>query len=68
MKLIKMQYCVCFIYGRPPSSISLRAGSSFTGIGGSLHPASEIVLHPQYGNADYDIAVVKLNFLDTSFS
>ncbi|XP_021922105.1 trypsin-1-like [Zootermopsis nevadensis] len=48
-------------HDRPPSLIRLRAGTSLKGIGGSLHPASEIVEHPEYWNADYDIAVIKVS-------
>jgi hypothetical protein len=29
-----------------------------------LHPASEIVVHPDYWNADYDVAVIKVREAD----
>jgi hypothetical protein len=45
---------------RPPAVIRLRAGSSIRGVGGTVHPAAEIISHPQYWDADYDIAVIKV--------
>jgi hypothetical protein len=47
-----------------PLLIRLRAGSSLKGVGGTVHPASEIAVHPEYRNADYDVAVIKVRQTD----
>ncbi|PNF41031.1 hypothetical protein B7P43_G08501 [Cryptotermes secundus] len=49
------------VEGLPPASVRLRAGSSTKGVGGTVHPASEVVMHPDYWDADYDIAVIKVS-------
>jgi hypothetical protein len=58
---------ILFINRTSPMLIRLRAGSSIRGVGGTVHPASEVITHPEYWNADYDIAVIKVRLSDTKF-
>jgi len=43
--------------------VQFRAGSSFIGSGGTLHPATQIFVHPlyDYSNFDFDVAVVRVS-------
>jgi len=43
--------------------VQFRAGSSFTGSGGTVHPAAEIISHPLYDyiTYDFDVAVVRVS-------
>ncbi|XP_067003041.2 trypsin-1-like isoform X2 [Anabrus simplex] len=45
------------------SSLSLRAGSSDVGSGGSLHQADQVIAHPNfnYSTMDYDIALIRVS-------
>jgi hypothetical protein len=45
------------------SRVQFRAGSSRRGTGGSIHPASELIAHPQYDyyTVDFDIAVARVS-------
>ncbi|XP_069679940.1 trypsin-7-like isoform X2 [Periplaneta americana] len=42
------------------SVVRFRAGSTYRQQGGTLHNAAEIIMHPQYSDYDYDIAVVRV--------
>jgi len=43
--------------------VQFRAGSSFIGSGGTVHPAAEIISHPlnNYSTFDFDVAVVRVS-------
>ncbi|PSN50414.1 hypothetical protein C0J52_08569 [Blattella germanica] len=41
-------------------SIRIRVGSSIKEQGGSIHAISQVIMHSQYGNYDYDVAVIKV--------
>lgn len=47
-------------------TLTIRAGCTHRGIGGSLHSLSEIIIHPlyDYRNIDYDAALL---FVTTNF-
>jgi hypothetical protein len=46
-----------------PSTVLFRAGSSYRGSGGSLHPAAEFIAHPLYNawSKDFDVAVARVS-------
>ncbi|XP_069679941.1 trypsin-1-like [Periplaneta americana] len=48
------------VKGSIPSEVTIRAGTSFVGTGGSVHSVSEIISHPDYKDKDYDIALIKV--------
>ncbi|KAJ9598920.1 hypothetical protein L9F63_026542 [Diploptera punctata] len=43
-----------------PSTLQVRAGSSYSGEGGSVHQVSKIIVHPEYAVSN-DIAVLKVS-------
>jgi len=45
------------------NNVQFRAGSSFRGQGGTLHPAAQLILHPLYDSytIDYDVAVARVS-------
>lgn len=42
------------------SLISLRAGSTIKGQGGSVHSAERLIPHPLYNGNDYDFALIRV--------
>ncbi|PSN50128.1 Trypsin-1 [Blattella germanica] len=46
--------------GKSIDSIRIRAGSTFKEQGGSIHEISEVIMHSEYSNYDYDVAVLKV--------
>ncbi|XP_023727062.1 trypsin beta [Cryptotermes secundus] len=49
--------------GISASNVQFRAGSSFRGTGGSIHPAGELIANPRYDyyTVDFDIAVGRVS-------
>jgi hypothetical protein len=45
------------------TDVQFRAGSSFRGSGGSLHPAAELIADPRYDayTLDFDVAVARVS-------
>jgi hypothetical protein len=45
------------------SNVQFRAGSSFRGSGGILHPASQLIANPLYDDytIDFDVAVARVS-------
>jgi len=43
--------------------VQFRAGSSFRGSGGTLHPASQLIANPRYDDytLDFDVAVARVS-------
>jgi hypothetical protein len=70
----KRAHCITssfFNHSTPVSSSRFRSGSSFREIGGTVHPAAQIVQHPLYDwwTLDFDISVVRVSFvLDYTFN
>jgi DeoR/GlpR family transcriptional regulator of sugar metabolism len=59
-------YCLVSSYltnSIPASNVQFRAGSSFIGSGGTLHPAAQIIVNPlyDYNTFDFDVAVVRVS-------
>ncbi|PSN50402.1 hypothetical protein C0J52_08570 [Blattella germanica] len=49
------------VRGKSLSSIRIRAGTSIKQQGGSIHAISQVVSHPNYVGADYDVAVIRVS-------
>jgi hypothetical protein len=63
---IPEMYCVIASYPTnrfPASNVQFRAGSSFRGSGGTLHPAAEVIANPLYEfyTIDFDVAVARVS-------
>ncbi|XP_067004189.2 trypsin-1 [Anabrus simplex] len=57
---ITAAHCVA---GSSASRLSLRAGSSNRGSGGSVHQAAQVIAHPNYNSntVDYDFALIRVS-------
>lgn len=51
------------IDGLSPSSITIRAGSSINGEGGTVITAKQLQVHEQYYNLDYDVGLIFVRIL-----
>ncbi|PSN50116.1 hypothetical protein C0J52_04699 [Blattella germanica] len=49
------------VRGKDINTIRIRAGSSIKQQGGSIHEISQVISHPKYVGADYDVAVIKVS-------
>jgi len=49
------------VYGNRLSSISVRSGSTYSNSGGTLHSATNIIIHENYDFSEYDVAVVQVS-------
>jgi hypothetical protein len=50
------------LFGDSISSISVRAGTSTAGSGGTIIPAVSVAVHPKYNSykTDYDVGIIKV--------
>ncbi|XP_069679943.1 trypsin-1-like [Periplaneta americana] len=49
------------VSGKAQSDLSIRVGSSIRDEGGSVHTVENVIIHSQYHQEDYDIALIKVS-------
>ncbi|XP_069679945.1 trypsin-1-like [Periplaneta americana] len=49
------------VSGKAMNNLSIRVGSSTKEKGGSVHSVAQVIIHPQYYNRDYDVALIKVS-------